>query len=392
MMASRLHALQAEGQAVWLDFLDRAFLAEGGLTRLIEQDGVTGVTSNPSIFEKAIGHGGDYDEAISALVRQGAPSDTEIYEHLAITDIQTAADALRPVFERLDGADGFASIEVSPLLADSTQRTVDEARRLWAEVDRPNLMVKVPGTAAGVPAVRALTAEGINVNITLLFAIDMYKAVAEAFLAGLEDRVGKGEDVSRISSVASFFVSRIDSRIDETIDARVKAGDAEAQALLALRGKVAIANAKLAYQYYLELIGSGRWRTLAALGARPQRLLWASTGTKDPAYSDVLYVETLIGRDTINTMPLKTIEAFRDHGVTTPSLTADIAGERMVLSEAERLGLDPASVTAALVTEGVDKFSDAAEALLGAIAKSRAAILDERPARRSALLEQGKSR
>ena len=391
-MASRLHALEAEGQAVWLDFLDRAFLAEGGLTRLIEQDGVTGVTSNPSIFEKAIGHGGDYDEAISALVRQGEPSITEIYEQLAIADIQTAADALRPVFERLDGADGFASIEVSPFLANSTEGTIDEARRLWAAVDRPNLMVKVPGTPAGVPAVRALTAEGINVNITLLFAIDMYKAVAEAFVAGLEDRVARGEDVSRIASVASFFVSRIDSRIDDAIDARVKAGDAEAEALLALRGKVAIANAKLAYQYYLELIASGRWRALAAKGARPQRLLWASTGTKDPAYSDVLYVETLIGRDTINTMPLKTIEAFREHGVARPSLTADIAGERMVLSEAERLGLDLASVTAALVTEGVDKFSEAAEALFGAIAKSRAAILGEQPAPRSALPEQRKAR
>ncbi len=330
MMANRLHALEAEGQAVWLDFLDRAFLAEGGLTRLIEQDGVTGVTSNPSIFEKAIGHGRDYDEDIAALVRHGEMSVTGIYEHLAITDIQAAADDLRPVYDRLDGADGFASIEVSPFLASSTQGTIDEARRLWSAVDRPNLMVKVPCTREGVPAVRALTAEGVNVNITLLFAIDMYEAVAEAFIAGLEDRVARGGDVSRISSVASFFVSRIDTRIDEAIDARVEAGDADSEALTALRGKVAIANAKLAYQYYLDLVASDRWRALAAKGARPQRLLWASTGTKDPAYSDVLYVETLIGRDTINTMPPKTIEAFLDHGVTTPSLTADIEVERRV--------------------------------------------------------------
>ena len=378
MMANRLHALEGEGQAVWLDFLDRNFLAEGGLTRLIEEDGVTGVTSNPSIFEKAIGHGHAYNEQIAALVRTGDPSVTRIYEQLAITDIQAATDALRPVYDRLNGADGFASIEVSPFLAGSTQGTIDEARRLWAAIDRPNLMVKVPGTAEGVPAVRELTAGGINVNITLLFGIDMYEAVAEAFLAGLEERVARGEDVSHISSVASFFVSRIDTRIDAAIDARVKAGDANSEVLAALRGKVAIANAKLAYQYFLELIATDRWRSLAAKGARPQRLLWASTGTKDPAYSDVLYVEKLIGRDTINTMPPKTIEAYLDHGVTTPSLTADIADERRILSEADRLGLDLAGVTAALVEEGVDKFSEAADVLLGTIAATRSRILGER--------------
>ena len=378
MMANRLHALEGEGQAVWLDFLDRNFLAEGGLTRLIEEDGVTGVTSNPSIFEKAIGHGHAYDEQIAALVRTGDPSVTRIYEQLAITDIRAATDALRPVYDGLNGADGFASIEVSPFLAGSTQGTIDEARRLWATIDRPNLMVKVPGTAEGVPAVRELTAGGINVNITLLFGIDMYEAVAEAFLAGLEERVARGEDVSHISSVASFFVSRIDTRIDAAIDARVKAGDANSEVLAALRGKVAIANAKLAYQYFLELIATDRWRSLAAKGARPQRLLWASTGTKDPAYSDVLYVEKLIGRDTINTMPPKTIEAYLDHGVTTPSLTADITDERRILSEADRLGLDLAGVTAALVEEGVDNFSEAADVLLGTIAATRSRILGER--------------
>ncbi|HEY0957811.1 MAG TPA: transaldolase [Novosphingobium sp.] len=377
-MTNRLHALEAEGQAVWLDFLDRRFLAEGGLTRLIEQDGVTGITSNPSIFEKAIGHGRDYDTEIAALLDPGEPTGSQIYEQLAITDIQAAADALRPVYDRLDGADGFASIEVSPFLARSTQGTIDEARRLWAAVDRPNLMVKVPGTEEGVPAVRALTAEGINVNITLLFAVEMYQAVAEAFIAGLEDRVARSEEISRISSVASFFVSRIDTKIDATIDARVKAGDAESEALAALRGKVAIANAKLAYQYYIELTAIDRWQALAAKGARPQRLLWASTGTKDPAYSDVLYVETLIGRDTISTMPLKTIEAFLDHGVTSQSLTADIEGARHILSTAKDLGIDLASVTAALVVEGIDKFSDAADALFDVIAKTRREILGRR--------------
>jgi transaldolase / glucose-6-phosphate isomerase len=377
-MTNRLQALEAEGQAVWLDYLDRSFLAEGGLKRLIEEDGVTGVTSNPSIFEKAIGHGREYDADIAALVRGGDPSLTEIYEHLAITDIQAATDALRPVYDRLNGADGFASIEVSPFLAGSTQQTIDEARRLWAAVSRPNLMVKVPGTEAGVPAVRALTAGGVNVNITLLFSNDMYRAVAEAFLDGLEDRLARGEDISGISSVASFFVSRIDTRIDAEIDARVKGGDPQSEQLTALRGKVAIANAKLAYQYYLDLIASDRWQALAAKGARPQRLLWASTGTKDPAYSDVLYVESLIGRDTINTMPPKTIEAFLDHGVATPSLTANIDDERRILSEAERLGLDLAGVTAGLAVEGVDKFEDAADALLSAIAKTRSAILGDR--------------
>ncbi len=374
MMANRLHALEAEGQAVWLDFLDRSFLAEGGLARLIEQDGLTGVTSNPSIFERAIGHDSDYNGEIAELMREGETNPTAIYEHLAVADIQAAADALRPVYDRLDGADGFVSIEVSPFLARSTQGTIDEARRLWAAVDRPNLMVKVPGTREGAPAVRALTADGVNVNITLLFAIEMYQAVGDAFLAGLEDRVAKGEDISRMASVASFFVSRVDSSIDAKIDARVKAGDSESAALAALRGRVAIANAKLAYQHYLELIAGERWRSLAAKGARPQRLLWASTGTKDPTYSDVFYVEELIGRDTVNTMPPKTIEAFLDHGEVAPTLAANIERERHVLSEAERLGLDLAGVTSALVEEGIDKFADATDSLLKAIAKAGATV------------------
>jgi transaldolase/glucose-6-phosphate isomerase len=374
MMVNRLQALEGQGQAVWLDYLDRRFLAEGGLARLIEEDGLTGVTSNPSIFEKAISHDTDYDEQIVDLVRAGKASLAVIYEHLAVTDIQAAADALRPVYDRLDGADGFVSIEVSPFLATSTEGTIDEARRLWAAVDRPNLMVKVPGTREGVPAVRTLTAEGINVNITLLFAIEMYQAVAEAFLAGLEDRLAKGKDISQVASVASFFVSRVDTKIDAKIDARIAAGAKETTALAALRGRVAIANAKLAYQNYLGLIATDRWRALAHEGVRPQRLLWASTGTKDPAFSDVHYVETLIGRDTINTMPPKTIDAFRDHGVAAPTLTANIAAERHVLSEADRLGLDLAGVTSSLVTEGVEKFSDAADALLTAIAKTRARL------------------
>jgi transaldolase/glucose-6-phosphate isomerase len=374
MMVSRLQALASQGQAVWLDYLDRGFLAQGGLARLIEDDGLTGVTSNPSIFEKAIGQDSDYDEQIAELVGGGETSPAAIYEHLAVTDIQAAADALRPVYDRLGGADGFASIEVSPSLARSTQGTIDEARRLWRAVDRPNLMVKVPGTREGVPAVRALAAEGINVNITLLFAIDMYELVAGAFLAGLEERLTSGRDISRVASVASFFVSRVDTAIDAKIDARIAADEAETRALVELRGSVAIANAKLAYQSYLGLIASDRWRSLAQQGARPQRLLWASTGTKDPAFSDVYYVETLIGRDTVNTMPPKTIDAFRDHGVVAPTLTANLAGERHVLAEADRLGLDLRDVTASLVAEGVEKFSNAADALLRTIDKTRAKL------------------
>ena len=360
----KLHAL---GQAVWLDFLDRGFLEQGGLRKLVEEDGATGVTSNPSIFEKAMGHGDAYDEGFRAVFAQPGATVQQAYEHEAVTDIKAAAKDLRPVYDRLGGKDGYASLEASPALADETRQTIDEARRLWAAVGEPNLMIKVPGTEAGVPAVRQLIADGINVNITLLFAIDAYRAVANAYLDGLEERLAKGEPIDRIASVASFFVSRIDSAIDKKIDARIAAGDKEADALKALRGKVEIANAKLAYAWYQELIASERWRKLAAKGAMPQRLLWASTGTKDPAYPDTLYVETLIGPDTINTMPLKTMDAFRDHGVVRETLTADVDEARRVLAEADRLGLDLPGVTSALVTDGVKQFVDAADKLFKAV-------------------------
>ena len=360
----KLHAL---GQAVWLDFLDRGCLEQGGLRKLVEEDGATGVPSNPSIFEKAMGHGDAYDEGFRAVFAQPGATVQQAYEHEAVTDIKAAAKDLRPVYDRLGGKDGYASLEASPSLADETRQTIDEARRLWAAVGEPNLMIKVPGTQAGVPAVRALIADGVNVNITLLFAIDAYRAVANAYLDGLEERLAKGEPIDRIASVASFFVSRIDSAIDKKIDARIAAGDKEADALKALRGKVAIANAKLAYAWYRELIASERWRKLAAKGAMPQRLLWASTGTKDPTYPDTLYVETLIGPDTINTMPLKTMDAFRDHGVVRETLTADVDEARRVLAEADRLGLDLPGVTSALVTDGVKQFVDAADKLFKAV-------------------------
>ena len=377
-MTSRLKDLEACGQAVWLDFVDRKFLKDGGLKKLVEEDGLTGVTSNPSIFEKAMGHGDNYDEGFKAFLGRADASVQDTYESQAIADIQAAAADLRPVYDRLDGRDGYVSLEVSPYLANGTDATVEEARRLWKAVDRPNLMVKVPGTESGTPAIRQLIEDGLSINVTLLFSQDAYKKVAGAYLAGLEARVAKGEPVDRIASVASFFVSRIDSQLDKAIDKRVEAGDAQAEALKAVRGKVAIANAKLAYAWYEEMVASDRWRALADKGARPQRLLWASTGVKDKAYPDTLYVDTLIGRDTVNTMPPKTMDAFRDHGTATVTLTEDLDAARHVLAEAGRLGLDLDTVTTDLVPDGVKQFSDAADALLGAVAGKRAAILGDR--------------
>ena len=367
--------LLSEGQSPWLDFVRRSFILDGSLQKLVETDGLGGVTSNPSIFEKAMGSGTDYDEEFKELAAGGEHDAQDIYETMAVADIQHVADILRPVYDRTEGLDGYVSLEVSPYLALREQETVAEARRLHAWVDRPNLMVKVPGTPECVPAIRTLIGEGININVTLLFSIDAYKAVAEAYIAGLEDRHAKGEDISHLSSVASFFVSRIDAQIDKKIDARIAAGDADADALRAMRGKVAIANAKLAYVWYQEMVAGDRWRKLAAAGANPQRLLWASTGVKDKAYSDVLYVEELIGRDTVDTIPPATMDAFRDHGHVRASLTENLEAARHVLAEAERLGLDLPGVTKELVKDGVKLFAEAADALLLAVAKKRATLL-----------------
>jgi transaldolase/glucose-6-phosphate isomerase len=385
-VASRLKQLHERGQAVWLDFVDRGFLNQGGLRALVSEDGVSGVTSNPSIFEKAMGQGEAYDEGFRTFLGKADASVQDTYESQAIADIKAAAGDLRAVYDRLGGKDGYVSLEVSPYLADGTQETIEEARRLWKAVGEPNLMVKVPGTRAGTPAIRQLVEDGLNINVTLLFAIEAYQAVAEAFMAGLEARLAKGEPIDRVASVASFFVSRIDSQIDKKIDARVKAGDKEAAALEAVRGKVAIANAKLAYAWYEQMIASDRWQALAARGAMPQRLLWASTGTKDPAYPDTLYVDALIGPDTVNTMPPKTMDAFRDHGTMRPTLTQNLVGARHVIAEAERLGLDLPDVTEMLVKDGVKQFADAADALLGAVAAKRATFLGDRLNRMEASL------
>ena len=293
-MTNPLKQLAEAGQSIWLDYMHRKLMESGELKRLIEEDAVSGMTSNPSIFEKAIGEGDDYDDRIKAALGKGDLSAMDLYEQVAIKDIQDAADQLKPVWDRTKGADGYVSLEVSPYLAMDTDGTIHEAERLWKAVDRKNLMIKVPGTAAGAPAIAALIGQGINVNVTLLFGLDAYLAVAEAHLAGLEHFKAHGGDVSKVHGVASFFVSRIDTQIDKKIDERVKAGDAQADSLKALRGKVAIANAKIAYQRYREMIDGPRWKALAAAGASPQRLLWASTGTKDPAFSDVLYVDTLL--------------------------------------------------------------------------------------------------
>jgi transaldolase / glucose-6-phosphate isomerase len=373
-MTSPLAALEGAGQAVWLDYLHRQILEDGELQRLIDQDRVKGLTSNPSIFQKAIGEGDAYDDRIKALARPGEPVEA-LYERIAIADIQRAADIFRPTYDRLQRRDGYVSLEVSPTLARDTQGTVVEARRLWKAVDRPNLMIKVPGTKEGAPAVRQLIGEGINVNVTLLFGLDAYLAVADAHLGGLETLKGSGGDVAKVHGVASFFVSRIDTQIDKKIDHRLmSATGEEAVTLKRLRGKIAIANAKIAYQRYLKMVDGDRWRALAAAGAAPQRLLWASTGTKDPSYSEVLYPEALIGQDTVDTMPPKTMDAFRAQGEVSETLAAGVDEARRDLDDADRLGLDLDGVTAFLVDDGVKQFADAFDQLLKAVGEKRARI------------------
>jgi transaldolase/glucose-6-phosphate isomerase len=378
--ANPLRHLHDYGQAVWLDFLSRRFIAEGGLKKLVEQDGLTGVTSNPSIFEKAIAGSSDYDSSLKAAGNQGDCDVMALYERLAIEDIRHAADALRPVYDATERQDGYVSLEVSPYLAMSTDATVAEARRLWCAVGRNNLMIKVPATKASLPAIRQLIGEGINVNITLLFSQRVYEDVVEAYLAGLEHLIAQGGDPGKISSVASFFVSRIDVAVDKLIEERLRQTSAAGQreALAELRGKVAIANAKLAYQSYKRLFAGARWEKLHAKGARVQRLLWASTGTKNKGYSDVLYVEELIARDTVNTIPPATMDAFRDHGKVRSSLEEDIEGAKQVMATLDRSGISIDAVTAKLVEEGVQLFADAFDKLLGAVARKRSANLGEK--------------
>jgi transaldolase/glucose-6-phosphate isomerase len=362
---SRLKELEECGQSVWIDYLKRSFVENGDLRRLIERDGLKGLTSNPSIFEKAIGEGEEYRQPLTAF--DASRSAMDVYESLAIADIQSAAAELRPVYDASKGRDGYVSLECSPYLANDTEATIAEALRLHAAVDRPNLMVKVPGTPAGVPAIRHLIGKGVNVNITLLFAVEAYEQVAEAYIAGLEELQKAGGDISRMASVASFFVSRVDTAIDAQLKTL-----SDKQAAEKLLGKGAIANAKLAYARYKVLFSGPRWEKLASAGAKPQRLLWASTSSKNPAFKDTIYVEELIGRDTVNTVPPATLDAFRDHGVIKPdAIETDVAGAQAVFAALKEHGVPLGEIMDKLVEDGVKLFSDAFDKLLGAIEKER---------------------
>jgi transaldolase len=357
---------------MWLDYIRRDLLTSGKLKSMIEEDGLRGMTSNPSIFEKAIADSHLYDDMLQSLASRRDLTVTARYEQIAIRDIQDAADILRPVYQSSNFRDGYVSLEVSPLLALKTQETIEEARRLWKTVNRPNVMIKIPGTPEGLPAIRQAISEGININVTLLFAQEVYEQVAEAYIAGLEDLAKRGGDLKKMASVASFFISRIDTLVDSMIDDKLKSTkDAGQQTLLAsLKGKVAIANGKLTYQRYERIFSGLRWEALASKGAQTQRVLWASTSTKNPAYRDVMYVEELIGPDTVNTMPPATIDAFRDHGKLRKSLTEDVAGAQKVMDDLAKAGISIKEVTTKLTADGVKLFADAFHTLLAAVEKS----------------------
>ena len=362
------------GQSMWLDYIRRDLFTTGKLKQMIADDGLRGMTSNPAIFEKAIADSSLYDDMLRSLASRKDLDSTGKFEQIAIRDIQDAADALRPVYEESKFRDGYVSLEVSPYLARKTKETIDEARRLWKTVQRDNVMIKVPGTAEGLPAIRQLIGEGLNINITLLFAQEVYEKVAEAYIAGLEEVAARGGNLKKIASVASFFISRIDSLVDSQLNERLKNNsDASQQSLLkSLLGKVAIANGKLTYQRYQRLFSGPRWQALAAKGAQTQRVLWASTSTKNPNYRDVIYVEELIGPDTINTMPPATIDAFRDHGRLKNSLTEDVPGAQKVMDDLARAGISIKEVTDKLTQDGVKLFADAFDKLLAAVEKNTA--------------------
>jgi transaldolase/glucose-6-phosphate isomerase len=372
---------QKERQSPWLDYIRRNMLEDGGLKRYVEQDGIRGVTANPTIFEKAIGAGDDYDEQITELVKKGTEP-RNLFEQLAITDIRHACDILRPVFDE-DRSDGFVSIEVSPEKAFETQATIDEAKRWWREIDRPNLMVKIPATTEGVPAIEECIASGVNINITLLFAIEFYEQVMDAYLKGLERRVAAGQDVKDSNSVASFFVSRVDTNADKRIEAKLAAAksDAERAKLESLLGKVAIANAKVAYHRFREIFSSERFKKLEGAGAKLQRPLWASTSTKNPKYNDIMYVQDLIGPDTVNTLPPATIEAFKDHGVARKTIDEDYDGAVRVLSDLEDVGISLKEITDELQHDGVDAFSKSFDIITETTAAKAAKIREKAGAR-----------
>jgi len=363
---TKLHELTELGQSVWLDYISRSLMASGKLQELVDQ-GLRGVTSNPSIFEKAIAGSDDYDEDLNRLVRDGR-SVAEIYENLAMSDIRRAADVLRPVYEKSGGADGYVSLEVNPALAHDTGATIAEARRLFASLERPNVLIKVPATPAGIPAIETLIGEGVNVNVTLIFSLEQYEAVATAYIAGLEKLALAGGDVGRVASVASFFISRVDTAVDKALE---EIGNTEIQ------GKIAIDNAKIAYSRFREIFSSERWKKLATESARVQRPLWASTSSKNPAYPDTIYVDNLIGPDTVNTLPPATLDDFLDHGKVATTVETDVDGARIRMAELAERGIDLDAITSKVLNEGVAAFAKSFEGLMASVAEKRRRLLDD---------------
>ena len=356
-----LNKIRTHGQSIWLDLLDRQIMDSGKLQSLIDNDDLRGLTSNPAIFEKAISGSSDYDKDIARLAKK-EDDNASIFFDLAIDDIQRAADIFKPVYDKTDGKDGFVSLEVSPHLARETDATINQARDLWKRVDRKNVMIKIPGTKEGLPAIRKCLSEGININVTLLFGLPRYREITEAFMGGLEDRLKAGNSIKNLSSVASFFLSRIDVMVDPMIDEK---------GVKNLRGEIAVASAKKAYQIYLDMVNSDRFKKLEREGAQPQRVLWASTSTKDPSFSDVKYVEALIGKNTVNTLPMETIDAFRDHGKAEDTVTKDLDRADKAMVELKKIGIDMDEITKKLEDEGIEKFNKAYDKLLESIEEQK---------------------
>jgi transaldolase len=377
-MTNPLKQLQSLGQSVWYDNIDRAQLASGEFGRMLTEYGIVGVTANPTIFEKSISAGHAYDEQMTQLIKEGK-STNEIYEALVIKDIQTVADALHPIYDSSKHLDGYVSLEVSPKLANDTAGTIAEAKRFWQMVNRPNLMIKIPATPAGIPAIFEVLRSGINVNVTLIFSLQAYRDVTDAYIRALEDRHGRGEDIASIASVASFFVSRVDTLVDPLLEKKIAATSDEREKahLKSLQGKAAIANARVVYQDFKRIFGSSRFETLKQAGAKVQRPLWASTSTKNKAYRDVLYAEELIGPDTVDTMPLETVKNFADHGVAALTVENDVPGAQAALDGLEKEGIHYDQVTQQLLDEGVQKFADSFHQLFAGIDAKKNAIAEQ---------------
>ncbi|MBV9281656.1 MAG: transaldolase [Chloroflexi bacterium] len=376
MASNPLREIAACGQSLWLDSISRQLLNSGTLKRLVDDDGISGVTANPTIFEKAIAHTHDYDDSIrEAGSRDSSP--IRVYEHLAVEDVGAAADLLRPVYDRTGGKDGFVSIEVSPDIAFDTRASIEEGCRFWMHLHRPNVLIKIPATPAGLPAIQALIADGVNVNITLIFAVEVHEQVMEAYISGLEQRAARGESIEHIASVASFFVSRVDTLVDQLLDEKAREADeATRQEIEGLKGKAAVANAKIAYEHFQRVFSTDRFKKLEARGAQLQRPLWASTSTKNPSYSDTMYVTPLIGPHTVNTMPMETIDAVRDHGeAQCGSITQGLDEAHRVMQDLERVGISMKAVTDQLTEEGVEKFAKSLHSLLDSIGEQQRSLV-----------------